>query len=443
MTHTIRFRITATAVLAVLAVLLAAGFAIASAQRRLLTENLDESLDQELDEVEGLLVAGDLPAVLTGLGDDDAVGQVVRDGKVVAASANLAGRGPVVGPPSAATQHRNIRVIGDETLRLVSRRVDGPAGLSVIHVGGSLGDVRGSTQALATALAVAVPGLVLLLGALIWWLVGRTLRPVESLRTEVADIGGHDLHRRVPESSSGDEIARLAGTMNDMLERLDQSARRQQRFVADASHELRSPLTRIRSELEVDLAHPGNADLLATHRSILEEAVGLQQLVDDLLRLARRDAGAPTVSRAEPVDLDDVVLHLARRSRATDRAIDTSGVGAAQVLGDQHALTRAVANLIDNAVRHAASGVWLTCSEHDGVAVVTVSDDGPGIPAAEQERVFERFARLDDARRAGTGGTGLGLAIAREIAVQHRGTLVVDAHHAPGARLVLTLPISR
>ena len=443
MTRSIRFRITATAVLAVLAVLLVAGFAIASAQRRLLTQNLDESLEQEIDEVEALVMAGNLPTVLTSLGDDDAIGQVVRGGEVIAASANLSGRGPVSGTPTATTRHRDLQVVGDEPRRLASRSVDGPDGLSVIHVGGSLGDVRESTQVLVKALAVAVPSLVVLLGLLIWWLVGRTLRPVENIRSEVADIGGHDLHRRVPEPPTGDEIARLAGTMNDMLERLDESARRQERFVADASHELRSPLTRIRSELEVDLAHPADADLLATHRSILEEAVGLQQLVDDLLRLARRDADAPTINRSEPVDLDDVVLKLARQLRAADRAIDTSGVGAAQVLGDQDALTRSVANLIDNAVRHAASQVWLACSERDGDAVVTVTDDGPGIPPAQLERVFERFARVDDARRAGTGGTGLGLAIAREIAVQHDGTLVVDAHHTGGARLILTIPVSR
>jgi signal transduction histidine kinase len=310
-------------------------------------------------------------------------------------------------------------------------------------------DVDEATGALAGTLAVAVPVVVVALGGLIWWLVGRTLRPVEDIRAEVARIGGRDLHRRVPEPPSDDELGRLARTMNQMLARVEGATRRQQRFVADASHELRSPLTRMRATLEVDLAHPDRADLPATHRSVLEETVGLQHLVDDLLRLARSDAalpgepGGPGEPGEDLVDLDDVVLRLTRRHRADGRVtVDTGGVGAAQVVGDRAQLARAVANVVDNAVRYAASTVTLWLAEQGGEAVLAVADDGPGIPAADRERVFERFTRLDDARGATTGGAGLGLAIARDIVRRHGGTITVDPSPHPGARLVIRLPVA-
>ena len=229
--------------------------------------------------------------------------------------------------------------------------------------------------------------------------------------------------------------------MNDMLERVDDAAQRQRRFVADASHELRSPLTRIRTELEVDLAHPDQADLLATHASVLDETIGLQRLADDLLLVARADEGDVGEPRREPVDLDDIVLRVARRLRADDRVrVDLTGVGAGRVVGDPDLLARLVGNLADNAVRHAPSAVDLRSGRATTARSCSPShDDGPGVPAAERERIFERFARVDGARSPSTGGTGLGLAIARDIAEQHGGTLVLDPT-ATGARFVLTLP---
>ena len=205
--------------------------------------------------------------------------------------------------------------------------------------------------------------MVLILALLTWWLTGRTLRPVDKMRAEMAEISGTNLGRRVREPDTGDEIDRLARTMNETLDRLEDAVRRQQRFVADASHELRGPLTRIRSELEVDLARPDCADPTATERSVLDEAIGLQHLVDDLLQLARSDAGAAEMT-AVPVDLDDIVLREARRLRDRGRVvIDTSRVSAAQVIGDRNQLGRAVQNLLDNAERHAVTTVTVTLDE--------------------------------------------------------------------------------
>jgi signal transduction histidine kinase len=309
----------------------------------------------------------------------------------------------------------------------------------VVIVAASFDDVEESVEALRSSLLIAIPLVVAALVVVLWWVVGRALRPVEAIRAEVAGIGARDLHRRVPEPRADDEIGRLARTMNHMLERVDVAAQRQRQFVADASHELRSPLTRIRTELEVDLAGPDDADLRATHASVLEETIGLQRLADDLLLVAREDEGRAT-TQAVPLDLDDVVLRVARRLRADDRVrVDLSGVSAGHVVGDPDQLARVVGNLADNAVRHAASVVRFSLRADGARVVLTVEDDGPGVPEADRERIFERFARVDTARTATDGGTGLGLAIARDLAEAHGGTLSLDPT-AEGARFVLTLP---
>jgi signal transduction histidine kinase len=440
-TGSVQFRVTALAVLAVAAVLVATGVGLVVAQRRLLTANVEYALRLGADDLAARVAAGPVGGTITGI--ESSTAQVVTpDGRVLAASADVRGLAPIGQPPPAG-HRQSIRTVtsvpGDSIrFRLLSRRVDGRDGPVVLHVASALDDVEESTRVLATTLTVAIPALTAVLAALIWTLVGRTLRPVEAIRAEVAAIGGADLHRRVPRPDGDDEIARLARTMNAMLDRVEDATGRQQRFVADASHELRSPLTRIRSELEVDLAHPDTAALAATQRSVLEETVALQRLVEDLLHLARSDAGALT-TRRELVDLDDIVLRAAARLRADGRVkVDISAVSAAQVHGDPDQLARTVRNLTDNAARHADSTVTLTLTERDHTAVLSVADDGPGIPADQHDRVFERFTRLDEART--TGGTGLGLAITREIVRRHHGTIAVDPSHHPGTRFVVTLP---
>jgi signal transduction histidine kinase len=440
----VRFRVTALATLAVLVVLVVTGTGLVAAQRRLLTDNVEEAVTQRADELAALVADGSLPATLVD--SEGTLSQVVTaDGRVLAASASIAGA-PPLGRPPAAGRTEAFRTVDDlptDTVRfrLLTRRVPAPGGGTVlIHVAGALDDVDQTSGILTAVLAVAFPAAAVLLAALVWNLVGRTLRPVEAIRAEVAAIGGTDLHHRVPEPSGDDEIARLARTMNAMLDRVEDATARQQRFVADASHELRSPLTRIRSELEVDLAHPGTANLAATHRSILDETLALQRLIEDLLHLARSDAGAST-ARREPVDLDDIVLHAAARLRAEGRVeVDSTAVSAAQVRGDRDQLSRTVRNLTDNAARHARGTVTLTLAEHDHSAVLSVADDGPGIAAEQRDRVFERFTRLDEARTAGAGGTGLGLAIARDIIQRHHGSIAIDPGHHPGTRFVVTLP---
>jgi signal transduction histidine kinase len=458
---TMRFRITAVATLAVAAVLVLTAVGLVVTQRRVLTDNLDESLQQEAAAIAENWSRGHMPATLAPVGDDDAFAQLVEDDGNVLATANAAGAPPLPFPvggdeadaeaeaadeggtddEAAARTVDGAPTGEDEAFRVVTRPVDGPLGEGVLHVGGPLDDIDETTALLTRSLAVAVPAVTLLLAALVWWLVGRTLRPVEAMRREAAGIDGADLERRVPVPAGDDEITRLARTLNAMLGRIEDAARRQQRFVADASHELRSPLARIRTELEVDLAHPAGADPSATGRSVLDETIGMQALVDDLLLLARTDAGAATTGPVAPVDLDDLVARQVQRLRADTRLrVDASAVGAVQVVGEGARLERALANVVDNAARHAASTVSVSLVAQDGVAVLAVTDDGPGIPPERRDEVFERFTRLDGARAASAGGTGLGLAIARDIVDAHGGTIAVDPGHHPGARVIITLP---
>ena len=433
---TVRARVTLLATAVVLVVLVVAGFGLVVQQRRVLTEALDESLQERWNEI---AAHGDgPPEELTGLGDDDAIAQVVREpDEVIASSANIRGLGPVV-TDYGGLRFRTLDGLPHEDGPFRALVEIGP-GVEIV-VAAPLDDIEESIVTLRRSLLVGIPLVVAALAVVLWWLVGRTLRPVEAIRAEVASMGARDLDRRVPVPPGDDEVARLARTMNDMLERVDNASQHQRRFVADASHELRSPLTRIRTELEVDLAHPDQADLLATHASVLDETVGLQRLADDLLLVARADERQVGQPITDMVDLDDIVLRVARRLRADDRVVvDVSGVGAGRVLGDPDLLARLVGNLADNAVRHATSSVAFSLSDDGTDVVLTVADDGPGVPEAERHRIFERFARVDGARRSSSGGTGLGLAIARDIALQHQGTLVLDPT-TTGARFVLTLP---
>lgn len=431
---TLRMRISVLAALAVLATLAVAGVALVWAQRLVLTENLDEALARQADVVLQQVRTGRSLDSANLLFEDVAVAVDTAAGEVVAAVPpgvdELLPRGGAAGGQQIATVE-----VGERAVRLLSRE----SGDLTVRVAGSLDDVDESTTALVAGLAVAVPSATALLAAVVWWAVGRALAPVEGIRAQVDSISGSRLDRRVSEPAAPREIGLLARTMNAMLARLQRSAEQQRRFVADASHELRSPLARMRAELEVDAAHPGSADPAATAASVLAEAVALQRLVDDLLLLARGDAGAMVPARVL-LDLDEVVADQARLARASGADIDESGVRPVQVRGDPGQLERAVSNLVENAVRHARSGVRVTLGHEAGRAVLAVSDDGPGIAPADRARVFERFTRLDPARSVADGGAGLGLAIARDIVQRHGGTLTVADAPLGGARLVIELP---
>lgn len=436
MRRTIRFRITALAVAMSAGLLIGVSLLMATVLRWQLTDNLDEGLNQRADTI-AAVVGDTLPTRLSA--DEDLLIQVVDSNEVVlSSSSNLAGAQPIT---SLRSGIRNISNVAGrpEAFRVLVRHINSGSAQVTLIVGVNNDDVTDPVTILSGLLAVTVPAVVVLLGALTWWLTGRTLRPVEKMRRELAEITGSNLGRRVAEPATGDEIDRLAHTMNETLDRLEGAISRQQRFVADASHELRSPLTRIRAELEVDLASGEPSDPSRTEQSVLDETIDLQQLVEDLLHLARADDGIVD-SDFRPVDLDDIVLREARRLRERGRvAVDLKGVTAAQTIGDPHQLARAVRNLFDNAERHAASTVTVVLDEADGRVLLTVSDDGDGISPDDRDAIFERFTRLDDARARDTGGTGLGLAIVRDIIRGHHGTVDLDSRAE--TRFVVELPL--
>jgi signal transduction histidine kinase len=437
--HSVRARITALSTLIVVVVLTATAFGLVHVQRRMLTNHIDETLEQHVADVARQLDAGQVPDGLAAPGDEDSFAQVAtRDGRVLVSTGNVPSSDLFLRVPTGDTEvRRTMPSPSDEARVRVVARV---AGSHVVLAAAPLDDVDAGVDALRNTLLVVIPLVAAVLAALSWWLVGRTLRPVETIRSRVAEITDTNLDQRVPVPATDDEIARLATTMNAMLERLDAAAERQRRFVADASHELRSPLARMRSELEVDARNPGSADLAATHRSLLEEVVALNRLTDDLLHLARADAPDARLRR-EPVDLDDLVLREAERIRVDrELRVDLAGVSAAQVVGDREQLARAVRNLSENAARHARTQVAFSVRERAETAEVVVADDGPGIPPDQRARVFERFTRLDEARTGAGGGTGLGLPIALEIATRHGGTITIDGEHSPGTAFVLSLP---
>jgi signal transduction histidine kinase len=433
--RSIRARVTVLAVVLVAVLLLGVSLTMIALLRWQLTDNLDEGLAQRADTISA--VVGDGPPGTLG-GDEDLIVQLVAaDGTVSSSSSNLAGVPPIV--PLEPGYVTTDSVPGrSESFRVLTRTVASGGRPAILVVGINRDDVTDPLRIVTRILVASVPAVVLLLGALAWWLIGRVLRPVDRMRAQMAEITDTNLAARIPEPDTGDEIDRLARTMNDTLARVEDAVRRQQRFVADASHELRSPLTRIRTELEVDLAHPEAADMTATERSVLTETVGLQLLVDDLLHLARSDASATDLVGVA-LDLDDIVLDESRRLAARGRVVvDSHAVSAAAVVGVPSQLTRAVQNLLDNAERHAATTVTITLAESDGVAMLTVSDDGAGIPPDKRAEIFERFTRLDDARTRDAGGTGLGLAITRDIVQRHHGTIRLA--DSPTTTFVVELP---
>ncbi|MFH8622710.1 sensor histidine kinase [Streptomyces vietnamensis] len=298
-------------------------------------------------------------------------------------------------------------------------------------------------QAHWIALTTGAPLVALLTGALVHATATRALRPVEAIRRELADITGQSLDRRVPVPPTGDVIARLAETTNDTLDRLEQSSARQQQFVADAAHELRSPLAALRAQLETALRHPETVtDWPSAVREAAADVVRLQALADDLLLLASHRATAPA---GEPVDLaalaEDLVREYGHLPEAKGLELTCEAPTEAVVRGNDTRLERLLRNLLTNACRHARTSVTVTVGTDGPSVVLAVTDDGPGVPPEDRTRVFDRFTRLDASRTRTSGGAGLGLPIARDIAVHHGGTLTIE-DSARGARLVARFPTS-
>lgn len=452
----VRARTTLVGVAVVAAALAAGGLGLVTLLRASMTEGVETTARAQMNDVVSLVRLGQLPTQLP-YGRGDTFTQVVSPkGNVLASSASLLATTPVsrLHPSEEGIVIQTIPTLTGAALEngsdsegpylLLAEQAKAPGGqlgasAVTVYVAATLHPVEAANHTVSLALTTGLPVLVLLVAALIWILGGRALRPVEAISAEAADISGHDLHRRVPEPTTQDEVAHLAKTMNQMLDRLEASANAQRRFVSDASHELRSPLSAIQATLDVAMRHPDAAAWPSVVADALDETRRLHRLVEDLLVLAHAgEVGTP--KHQEEVDLDEIIVREVRSARAESPvAIDLHKVSGGRVMGDRDQLTRVVHNLVDNAQRHAVGRIWVELGTSDDSVILAVEDDGPGVPADERERIFERFARLDEARSQDSGGTGLGLAIVREIVNVHGGCVTVVDGAAGGARFEVRL----
>ncbi|WP_433307657.1 sensor histidine kinase [Actinoplanes sp. CA-030573] len=337
------------------------------------------------------------------------------------------------------TEIPGYRIGLDGDVRVVMKTAGPPSAPVRVLVARSTDDLSQGVHLLRVTLLIAFPLLVGMLAAIKWRILGAALRPVDALRAGAEEITGGTRAGRLPVPESRDEIYRLAVTLNGMLHRLDAARARQRAFVADAAHELRSPLTNMRAELEIAQRLP-DTDWPALSADLLTDVDRLSRMVDDLLLLARSDDGAQADRRrTAEVDLDGVVAAVVCRYPEVSYQRPADPV---LVTVEPDAIGRVVGNLLDNASRHARSKVSVEVAAEGEWARITVCDDGPGIPPADRERVFDRFTRLDDARARDAGGSGLGLAIVRELVRRHHGSVTLgDA--SPGLRVDIKLPVTR
>ncbi len=303
----------------------------------------------------------------------------------------------------------------------------------------SVREVQAGVDAASNALLIIVPVVVVALGLAIWWTVGRALRPVRDISAQVAEITGSTLNERVPVPASEDEIAKLAALMNEMLDRLESSSERQRAFVADASHELRSPLSTIVAAAEIASVSPDPIKLQKLAETVSGEAQRMQLLVANLLDLARLDEDRLELDTTE-VDVAAVCRDAVDRFEEEVSAISLNCPAVARADGVASQIEQVVINLVDNAVIHAAGRVVVTVTAEDTKVLIAVEDDGPGISSEDRDRIFERFVRLDSSRARETGGIGIGLALVKAIVDRHRGAIQVgDSAELGGARFEVTL----
>jgi signal transduction histidine kinase len=433
----LRARITAGALFVVVGALCGAGWLVIGVIEREMTGQVDAALRADGDFTRRMITSGSGLPMSEGP-TDLYVQFVAEDGRVVGAGAAAAGR-PAFASPDGVDD-ASIVTVGDAALgelRVLKLSVPDNPGRTLLLARSS------QNVAAVHATLVRLLAVVVLVGSgslciLVWFVVGRSLRPVEQMRRAVDDLDDRDLRMRVALPATGDELDRLAETLNELLARLEQSVEREHDFVADASHELRTPLAGLRALLETETADP--TLVVLTRADALARVNQLQDLVDQLLLLARTDDRDDAPSRL-PVDLDELVLAQARQlARTTSLKVDISHVSGGQVAGLDSDLGRLVANLASNAARYAATTVSFTVHQFADTVELLVDDDGPGVPTSDRERVFERFSTLDDARTAARSGSGLGLSIVAAIADAHGGTARVTDAPGGGARLEVRLP---
>lgn len=371
----------------------------------------------------------------------DAVQVIAPDGTVLRRSDSVSDT-PLVPLEQVSTHLRTgmaPTASPDGDMRISAQSITTPKGPFVVVVAGGDDAAESTVRTAVILLLLAAPVVVAVAAGATYRLVRRSLRSVDAMRARVAAISSTDLAGRVPVPPGRDEISALALTMNDMLDRIEAGHVAQRQFVGDASHELRSPLTAIISALDVAVAHPELLDVELAKETLVPEAQRMRALVEDLLLLARADERGLAFHR-EPVRLDEVATGEVIRLRRNCRHSVRIAADPVELNGDAAALSRVVRNLLDNAARHATAHIDVVVTSRDGEAILTVTDDGPGIPAADRQRVFDRFVRLDSSRSRGGGGSGLGLSIVAEIVAAHGGRISITGQPGDGTVVTVHLP---
>ncbi|MFI5043371.1 MAG: sensor histidine kinase [Acidimicrobiales bacterium] len=451
----VRFRLTATVVVVVGVALLCGGILLVRWVEATLTNDLRDRNERVLTAMVSALRQNQVPAELfsspseiqgqledqmsSALVDSGSnVDQVVSttyfyiDGPGLAAmvfAKNPEGRivlfnrqGPALPPPSESLE--------------VSKDLSGEGATLTLHAVSPLSEITRSVGALSAALWLGLPLLVFAAGVMTWVNIGRALAPVGAMTRRVRELSATSADAGVPVPPTNDEISQLATTMNEMLARLHEQQLKQRQFISDASHELRSPVASIRAQLETALRYPDDVDWPAIAGIVLAEDDRLDHLVGNLLAMARLEEGR--FGPRTELELEDLVL--AQTPRLTGVKLDVSGVSAGRVWGNSDELTSVIRNLLDNAARHAETTVAVTVREAGPWVVLSVGDDGEGVPVAERELVFERFRRLQESRERDSGGSGLGLALSRRIVDRHGGRIHVEDSSLGGASFVVSLP---
>jgi len=439
----IRVRLTAAFALALVLVLVAAALFVYVRLR----SDLDETVDAGLASRAAALAASGLASAGATADPEEGFAQLLDErGAVLDATAGA--------PAPGLTDAELARVAAGGDVR-VERRVAGIEGTArvlavpargtpaVAVVAQSLDDRDETLAALVASFAIGGPIAVALASLLGYALASASLRPVEAMRRRAARISLDEPAERLPLPAADDEIRRLGETLNEMLDRLRSSYEREARFVADASHELRTPAAVVKAELEAALRASPGPEAREAIVAALEECDQLIGLAEDLLVLARSDErGLPIHVRALPAPalLDGVRRRFVDRARERDRTIGVHAADGLHVDGDELRLRQALGNLVDNALRYGEGEIELRAAAEDGAIVLEVADQGPGFPPELLDRAFERFAR-GDAARAGSGA-GLGLAIVRAIAEAHGGRAAI-VREASGAVVQIHLPPQR
>jgi len=452
----LRARVTITAALGLIVAFAAADLLLFNALRVSLTRSVDDYARSGATEVAALINADRLPHPVPVAAGTITIQVLDATGRITDASPDADRLVPIVTRAHAAALANK-----SEAVLVHGAPFDMPSLLRVAVVRAANGDLviaavpfseaSGSLNVVARALVIFTPVLFLAFTGAIWLVTGSTLRPIGALRRGAARVTETGVPSDLPVPEARDEVRLLALTLNDMLTRLAAAQQRQRALVSDTAHELRSPMASIRTQLEVALDFPDGQDWETTTRDVHTDVLRLAQLAEDLLLLARLDEQAGPLGA--PVDLASVSRSVVCRyadARVPVAVSGSTGNGDSQpseavlAVGDQDRLERLLVNLVDNAVRYATSSVVVAARSDGAWAELSVTDDGPGIPAADRERVFGRFTRLDDARRrdgAEAGGAGLGLAIVRATAQAYGGTAYLEsAVPPPGLRAVVRLP---